>query len=472
MAKKSGLLSSLILITVILSGCIVSKTPNTNNVIIPLGGQVEFSVVVYPCNATYAWSLDGVPLSNTQSSYLYTAQAGDHVLIVEATHNLGTDIQTWNISTKAPITFNKIYGGSENDWAYAVKQTSDGGYILAGSTHSYGAGIEDVWLVKTDMNGNMVWDKTFGGSNVDVVASVQQTSDGGYILAGWTVSFGTGGDAWLLKTDGDGNEVWNHTFGKENTPDLVMDVQQTRDGEYVLVGSTDLGGGIYDAWLIKTDEDGNKIWDYTFGENGNDQAKAVQQTSDGGYIIAGSFGSPVNGYEDFWLIKTDENGIMAWDTTFGGSSGDIAYAVQQTIDGGYIIAGSTVSFGAGHADFWLVKTDENGNMLWDRTYGGSDQDYAYGMRQTSDGGYIIAGYTFSFGAGHSDAWLIKTDVNGVALWDKTFGGSEWDYVYDIQQTSDGGYILVGSTGSFGAANDDVWLVKTDADGNAPASPTP
>jgi len=369
--------------------------------------------------------------------------------------------------------YNKTFGGINSDEAYAVQHTSDGGYILAGRTMSFGAGEYDAWLIKTDADGNKVWDKTFGGISDDEANAVQQTSDGGYILAGLTASFGDGSaDVWLIKTDENGNKVWDKTFGGISS-DWAVAVQQTNDGGYILAGRTDsFGAGVYDAWLIKTDADGNKVWDKTFGGISGDLACAVQQTKDGGYILAGfteSFGA---GNFDVWLIKTDENGNKVWDKTFGGIGPDYAYAVKQTSDGGYILAGDTISFGAGGMDFWLIKTDTDGNKVWDKTFGGSSHDEGCAVQQTSDGGYILAGYTDSFGAGGGDAWLIKTDADGNKVWDKTFGGISGDVASAVQQTKDGGYILAGYTGSFGAGVYDAWLIKTDAEGNAPAKPTP
>jgi hypothetical protein len=370
-------------------------------------------------------------------------------------------------------TFNKTFGGSGADYAYSVQQTTDGGYILAGYTASFGAGDDDAWLIKTDADGNKVWDTTFGGSEGDCAWAVQKTSDGGYILAGGTDSFGAGYvDAWLIKTDANGIEQWNKTFGGSDY-DEAWSVQQTSDGGYILAGITwSFGAGRCDAWLIKTDADGNKVWDRTFGGSEGDNAFAVQQTSDGGYILAGSTQSFGAGYVDAWLIKTDANGIEQWNKTFGGLGVDEAWSVQQTSDGGYILDGKTSSFGAGSSDAWLIKTDANGNKIWDRTFGGSSSDYAYAVQQTSDGGYILAGATYSFGVGASDAWLIKTDANGKKQWNKTFGGLGGDEAWSVQQTSDGGYILGGITTSFGAGNWDARLIKTDANGIALSIPIP
>jgi hypothetical protein len=353
----------------------------------------------------------------------------------------------------------KTFGGSNDDWGSSVQQTSDGGFILVGYTASFGAGGPDVWLIKTDADGNKLWDRTFGGGGLDEGRSVQQTSDGGFIIVGYTASFGAG-DVWLIKTDADGNKLWDRTFGGGNL-DEGLSVQQTSDGGFIIVGYTaSFGAGWADVWLIKTDADGNKLWDRTFGGSDWDEGWSVQQTSDGGFIIVGytvSFGAE---WADVWLIKTDANGNKQWDRTFGGRYSDGGRSVQQTSDGGFILVGDTWSFGAGEADVWLIKTDANGNKQWDRTFGGSENDLGYSVQQTSDGGFIIVGATASFGAGGPDVWLIKTDANGNKQWDRTFGGRYSDGGRSVQQTSDGGFIIVGATRSVGAGDYDVLLIKS------------
>ena len=353
----------------------------------------------------------------------------------------------------------KTFGGTGDDYGYSVQQTTDGGYIITGTTESFGNGGSDVYLIKTDVNGDSLWTKTFGGIDSDRGHSIQQTTDGGYIITGSTTSFGNGGsDVYLIKTDGSGNEQWTKTFGGTNG-DEGFSVQQTTGGGYIITGYTVSFLGSRDVYLIKTDGNGDSLWTKTFG--GTDHTvggRSVQQTTDGGFIITG--------HKNFivYLMKTDGNGDSLWTKTFGGI-GDWGFSVQQTTDGGYIITGNITSFGNGGSDVYLIKTDGNGDSLWTKTFGGIGDDYGFSIQQTTDGGYIITGSTISFGNGGYDVYLIKTDGNGDSLWTKTFGGIGDDWGFSVQQTTDGGYIITGDTESFGNGYKDVYLIKTDGNGN-------
>jgi len=298
-----------------------------------------------------------------------------------------------------------------NDGGYSVQQTTDGGYVITGYTESFGNGSADVYLIKTDGNGTEQWSQTFGGASSDYGMSVQQTIDGGYIITGYTWSIANGDYIYLIKTDGSGIEQWSQTFGGASS-DFGYSVQQTTDGGYIISAETRSFGnlGSTDVYLIKTDVNGIEQWYQTFGGTDDDYGTSVQQTTDGGYIITGGADSYP---PDIYLIKTDANGIEQWNQTFGGVSTDVGRSVQQTTDGGYIITGYTWSFGNGSADVYLIKTDGNGIEQWNQTFGGPDADGGYSVQQTTDGGYIIAGYTESFGNGDDeDVYLIKTDGNG------------------------------------------------------------
>ena len=355
-------------------------------------------------------------------------------------------------SSEPPATqWNKTYGGAGSDSASTVVQTCDGGYAIAGCTRSFGAGWGDFWLVKTDASGNVEWSKTYGGTDMDVARSLVQTVDGGYAIAGLTQSFGAGSwDFWLVKTDTDGAILWSRTYGGPGN-DRAWFVQQTGDGGYMVGGiTTSFGAGSF--WLVKTNSTGHVEWNRAYGGTG--EAYSGQQTRDGGYIMAGIGG------RDFQLVKTNSTGYMEWSRTYGGPGGETATSVKQTSDGGYIVAGGTNSFGAGLYDFWLVKTDSDGNMLWNKTYGGTDDEMAGSVVQTCDGGYIVAGTVYTEPPGISgDIWLVKTDADGTMQWNKTYGGAGEESGQSVEQTSDGGYIVAGRTDSFGAGNGDFWLIK-------------
>ena len=340
----------------------------------------------------------------------------------------------------------KLFGGPVQDWGYAVQQTLDGGYIVVGMTNSFGTGDFDAYAVKTDSFGTGMWAGVWGGTDGECANSVVQAADSGYVIAGYTGSFGPGNnDVWLIKTNGAGDTLWTKTFGGASRPDGANSVGRTAAGGYIVAGFTQsFGPGTptyANVWLILTDGSGNAFWTRNYGGDANDIAYSVQQTFDGGFIVAGTTQSFGNGSQ-VYLIRTDADGDTLWTRTYGGSDYEEGNSVQQTSDSGYIIAGKTTSFGATLGDMYLVKTNAVGETLWTRTYGGDSAEVANSVQQTTDGGYVLAGQTNSYGKQYQ-VYVVKTDADGDTLWTRTFGGDSLDVGNAIQQTSDGGYIVAG-----------------------------
>lgn len=364
----------------------------------------------------------------------------------------------------------KTYGGSNRDEGRSVQQTKDGGYIMTG-VFGMDENLEggDVYLIKTDPSGNELWIKTYGGSKGDEGCSVQQTTDGGYIVVGNTYSFGAGeADLWLLKTDKNGDTLWTKTYGGGDD-DYGSEVQLTKDGGYIIIGTTSsFGVGGKDIWLLKTDAKGDTLWTKTYGGENDDEGNSVKELKSGGYIVAGvtrsfrlsPFGSPT---ADIWLIRTDADGDTLWTKLIGENDwGEWGSSIEKLKEEGFIIVGTTqptdLPWIGGY--IYTVKTDSLGNSVWVKKSGEIGSGGA--VRQTKDRGFIITG---TKGYIMSDVWLIKTDREGDILWTKTYGGERDDYGGSVQQTTDGGYIVVGTTESFGMGRGDVWLIKTDSLGN-------
>jgi hypothetical protein len=335
----------------------------------------------------------------------------------------------WLVKTDeyGDMEWNQTYGGNYDELVHSLVVTSDGGYALAGITTSFGAGSSDFWLVKTDAFGNVEWNQTYGGAENDEAADVVATSDGGYAIIGTTRSFGAGNDdLWLVKTDEYGNVEWNQTYGGYYL-DEASCLVATSDGGYALAGITDnFDAAAIDFWLVKTDAFGNVEWNQTYGGEKWEFTASLIATSDGGYAIIGttnSFG--VEDSIDCWLVKTNATGDMEWHQTYGSPLYDVPRSVVETSDGGYALAGtwgkldsywpSEPEKDVHTATFCLIKTNALGDLDWYQTYGGGAIDEAYSLVETSDGGYALAGVTRSLGAnGTEDFWLIKTDEFGVA----------------------------------------------------------
>jgi uncharacterized delta-60 repeat protein len=368
-------------------------------------------------------------------------------------------------SPPAATYWTKSYGGNWYDMGSCIRETVDGGYVVAGYTSSFGASGYDFWVLRLDSNGSITWQKTYGGSSSEYAYSIQQTSDGGFVVAGYTSSFGASGyDFWVLRLDSNGSVIWQRTYGGLND-DEAYSIQQTSDGGFVVTGLTMSFGAWYaDFWLLKLNSSGDIAWQKTYGGTNWDAAYCVEQTSDGGYVVAGTTASFGAGGYDFWVLRLDSNGSVTWQNTYGGSGSDEAYSIQQTSDEGYVVCGSTSSFGAGGYDFWVLRFNSTGGITWQKTYGGFNDDEAYSIQQTSDGGFIVAGYATSFDAGRSYVWALKLNSTGSVTWQKMYRGSVGAYWNSVEETSDGGYILVGSVFDFGLPASDVWVLKLGVDG--------
>lgn len=388
----------------------------------------------------------------------------------------------------------KNFGGSGEDTAQAVINTTDGGYAILGFSNSTdgdiidkATAVNDYWLLKLDAEGNLEWNKTYGGSKDDRGQSLVQTSDGGYALTGYAMSDDGDGsnnegfhDNWIVKVDAFGTIEWEKSFGFSGH-DHSYDILQTEDDGLFFTGFLDITSaradgntekgnsltrhGVGEFWGSKIDANGNLQWRGYYGGTNNDRSHAVVRSDDGGFVMSGfteSSDFDINnsrGSYDFWVVKIDNTGNLVWQHTFGGTGIERAQDIAKTNDGGFVIAGNTfsndvdISKNNGESDIWLVKIDALGNLVWESTFGGSQFDDARSVSASKDGGFIISGNSKSAdkdataNAGENDIWLIKTDANGNMTWQKTFGGAGLDYGFDAIETDQGSIILVGETSS-------------------------
>lgn len=370
-----------------------------------------------------------------------------------------------SISNYQPtIVFDQTIGGTDLDYAYTVITTSDGGFALLGYTYSYGAGGSDMWFVKTDKDGVVEWEKTFGGLGLDYGFSLTPTSDGGYILTGGTESYGAGSsDFWIIKTDRHGIQQWNQTYGG-SAGDYSFAIHRTSGEGYIIGGRTEsFGAGGSDMWLVKINNIGEIEWNRTYGGVNSDSGDDLIVTSNDGYAIVGGTESYGAGSADMWFVKTNEFGEVEWNKTYGGVNEDRAMAVINTFDNGYVITGMTKSYGAGNRDIWMIKIDNSGQIEWNQTIGGSLSDFADSIITTFDGGYALAGRTESFGEGNEDMWLIKTTNLGQVEWNLTFGGTDGDAAYSLLESSENEYVIVGRSASQGTGDSNLRIIKVNMD---------
>jgi hypothetical protein len=368
-------------------------------------------------------------------------------------------------SQTSPPPGTRTYGLEDNDRASQLLPLENGGYLFIGTLDNPETNSEDIWLVELDVTGEMIWQEIYGGDGADRGMRVIADSTAGYLLAGYTRSYGTGGfDAWLIKIDSSGRIEWQKTYG-ESLDDYALDVIPTKDGGYVVAGSTtDMLEEKDDLWVFNVDSEGNIGWETILGDFDHDKARSIKPTADGGYIVAGYTVQSLDSHYDLWLIKLDNEGDSLWSRTYGGDERDVAQWIQVTSDDNFLVMGYNESL-HGNRDIWIIKTDSEGNIINSTTFGGEYGEYGHILNKTNDGNYIITGYTESFGALGWDLLMLKIDGNGDEIWSKKYGGMFEDFGHDIQQNQSGGYVCLGITGSYGSGGWDAWVLWTDSTGN-------
>ena len=352
--------------------------------------------------------------------------------------------------------------GSDDVWR-SIEPSSDGGYIIAGSTDSFGAGRNDAWIIKLSEDGLIESQKTYGGKGGDTSRTVRQTVDGGYVVAGMTNSFSNGrSDVWVMKFDSEGLMEWHKGYGSSNH-EMAHSIEPAADGGYLVGGyTTSFGAQLKDYFVIKLTEAGTLEWAKRYGGPGDDVIRTVKQISNGDYLIAGfthSFGT--NG--DIMILRLEGDGDVVWQKRYGGGKFEEPSTILE-VPGGYIIMEQSTSFSK-NTDGWIFKIDGAGAIIWQKTFGGNSFDEISAAQLTADGGFIVAAETKSFGAINEDFWVVKFDSEGVAQWQKRYGGAGIDEPEAIALTPEGGSIVVGTTRSFDSVGMDVWFLRLNAVGD-------
>lgn len=374
------------------------------------------------------------------------------ILIVSLAYTVKSQTMIWETN----------FGGMLNEMGNSCQVLPDSCIIILGTTYSYGSGLSDIYLVKTDNLGNILWTKQYGGDSTDFGYDIQLTSDSGFIIVGTTTINKISKDIYLIKVDSSGTVEWEKTFGGTGTEE-GQSVRQTNDKGYIIAGTTNsIGNGYTDMYLIKTDSLGNLEWEKAFGGAGGEAGYAARQTADLGYVLIGSTGSYGVGYSSIYVVRTNSAGDSLWTNTYGGNRADFGYSVEVAADGGFIFVGATASFGNGESDAYLVKTDPSGNFEWDYTYGGANEDRGYSVQELASGNFVLTGKTESFST-NIEAYLIMTNPVGEPVWTSYFGGSKSDEAQAVAFDDNGDIIVVGKSFSYTSGGSDVYLIKVQGE---------
>jgi len=359
------------------------------------------------------------------------------------------------LSTKELI-WERTFGGAGDDRAYCIVKSGDGGFLIVGSSSSFDAGKTYAWIVRTDQDGKMLWSRTYEEGDDSEFRFALKTNDGFLLIGDMFPSLGDE-DGWIVKIDDQGNVLWNLALGG-GTANLLFSATTISDS-FVLVGLTfPLGSNDSYAWVVKIDVDGKVLWNRTYGGNGDNAFRSVVATSEGDYVCAGYKNSIGDGDYRVWLVKIDENGTLLWSDTYGGTGSGLGCALTMAEDG-YVIAGETHSFGNGDGKAFIVKTDLNGKLLWQRAYGGQKFDSVDSIIPASSGGYVVAGFTFSFGKGQRNIWIFNVDDSGNVLWSRTQGRQGFQEAFSIVEVTKGQYIVAGMTNSIGNGKYDYYIIE-------------
>ena len=352
------------------------------------------------------------------------------------------------------LLFNATFGTSSDEAASSLIQVASGGFAIAGTMFGKGHAA-DYWLVRTDQSGSQLWNRSFDAGQTENCKSVIECDDGGFALFGITrANQPSSVDYWLVRTDADGNHLWNTTFGTESA-DEGYDIIQCSDGGFVMVGCyTNSITNDLDYLMIKADQDGNHQWNFTYGGSDDDCCYSVLETSDNGFVLLGTFGNGTD--EDVSIVRVAENGNYLWNHTYGGSLVDTAYDIISVREGGYCITGTTESFGSTGSDLWVLRIEDDGTLLWNQTYDGViGDDDGQSLTEMNDGGFAIVG-DINIG-GDTMIWLLRTSDIGSLLWNTTYG-TPGDSPESIVSIEEGGMAIAAVTSDIGAGGDDMWLL--------------
>jgi hypothetical protein len=361
-------------------------------------------------------------------------------------------------------TWEHTYGSSGRDEATHAAPTADGGTVIAGERTAEGKSDSDAWVLRLDAKGVTVWERSWGGPGDEHVEDIQASQDGGFIVTGETQGHTSGvGQAWVAKLSDGGEVLWHRNYESKRLG-TMHSVISSADGGYVVAGAQQSENpSYYDGWVARIDAKGQPLWEHYYGGANDEAIEAIRETPDGGFVFAGTTESQGAGRTDAWIVKLDGLGVVQWERTYGSSARDAALDIQVLGDQGYIVAGwSDARAERDKRDGWVIRLNAKGDKIWERIYGGREEDVAREIRPSNDGGFVVVGTTNSKGAGRLDAWVFRIDATGKVLWDRALGGADDDEATAVVPMLDGAFVVAGRERSKGAGRQDAWVMRLNA----------